>query len=225
MRWLLQPFWANQQLCPLLLSKIYLYIAARKCIQCFLLNSFITCLAPSPKAEEPWLVRAAKPHTILTHRQIGKYRVRFSTVTSAECMIPHLQIYQPISYFPIHMPLSCVMYLQLQLLYIKYQEPTQRHENIEYFCMFRIHMFFEKGIPQEVVIHRCSHRFCDINTESTLFRGKSEHIQRHFLSYHIITSNLYQIIIIVLDEVLRRRTLACVGRKATRNSNSQTTLS
>ena len=111
-------FWANQQLCPLLLSKIYLYIAARKCIQCFLLNSFITCLAPSPKAEEPWLVRAAKPHTILTHRQIGKYRVRFSTVTSAECMIPHLQIYQPIRYFPIHMPLSCVMYLQLQLLYI-----------------------------------------------------------------------------------------------------------
>ena len=72
---------------------------------------------------------------------------------------------------------------------IHYQEPTQRHENIEYFCMFRIHMFFEKGIPQEVVIHRCSHRFCDINTESTLFRGKSEHIQRHFLSYHIITSN------------------------------------
>ena len=91
---------------------------------------------------------------------------------------------------------------------IHYQEPTQRHENIEYFCMFRIHMFFEKGIPQEVVIHRCSHRFCDINTESTLFRGKSEHIQRHFLSYHIIgtsISNLYQIIIIVLDEVLRRK--------------------
>ena len=88
---------------------------------------------------------------------------------------------------------------------IHYQEPTQRHENIEYFCMFRIHMFFEKGIPQEVVIHRCSHRFCDINTESSLFSGKSEHIQRHFLSYHIITSNLYQIIIIVLDEVLRRK--------------------
>ena len=83
-------------------------------------------VAPSPKAEEPWLARAAKPHTILTHRQIGKYRVRFSTVTSAECMILHmfdthiihLQIYQPIRYFPIHMLLSCVMYLQLQLLYI-----------------------------------------------------------------------------------------------------------
>ena len=147
-------------------------------------------------------MRAAKPHTILTRRQIGKYRVRFSTVTSAECMIPHLQIYQPIRYFPT----SCVMYLQLQLLYIT----KSQHNGMKTLSIFACsgstcsskklsHKKWSSIDVPTVFVTSILNQPCfvaNLNTYNVIFC--------HIIESHQI-SNLYQIIIIVLDEVLRRR--------------------